>query len=162
MEADEMGDPVWFPPNRGMKSAEEQLERSIAALNRAQGSSVGLIPCLPATEFAGTPYEDMTVTITDDQHEELLKQSLRAEGGATQNAFYCGPNITGARPPLDTKNPDSWVSAFSRHFCRVSKWIPLPDGNILEVVHDKAEAYHKKLTGHQNRVWDDITEQHIE
>jgi hypothetical protein len=160
--ADDMGDPVWFPPNRGMKTAEESLERSIAALNRAQGSSVGLIPCLPATEFAGTPYEDMAVTITDDQHEELLKQSLRAEGGATQNAFYCGPNITGARPPLDTKNPISWISAYSRHFCRVSKWIPLPNGEVLEVVHDKAEAYHKKLTGYQNRVWDDIINQHVE
>lgn len=160
--ADDIGDPVWFPPNRGMKGAEERLERSIAALNRAQGSSVGLIPCLPATEFAGTPYEDMMVTITDDQHEELLKQSLRTEGGATQNAFYCGPNITGARPPLDTKNPESWVSAYSRHFCRVTKFIPLPSGEVLEVVHDKAEALHKKLSGYQNRVWEDITKQHVE
>jgi len=162
MCADAMGEPVWFPPNRGMKGAEERLERSIAALNRVQGSSIGLIPCLPATEFAGTPYEDITTTITDDQHEELLKQSLRAEGGATQNAFYCGPNITGARPPLDTKHPESWVSAYSRHFCRVSKYIPLPDGEVLQVVHDKAESLHKKLTGYQNRVWNDLTEQHVE
>lgn len=162
VSADDMGDPVWFPPNRGMKGAEEKLERSIAALHRAQGSSVGLIPCLPATEFAGTPYEAMTVTITDDQHEELLKQSLRAEGGATQNAFYCGPNITGARPPLDTKHPETWISAYSRHFCRVSKYIPLPTGEVLEVVHDKAEALHKKLTGHQERVWDELIDQHVE
>ena len=161
LSADDMSDPVWFPPNKGDNRAVEKLELSVEALHRVQGSSSGLIPCLPATEFAGTPYDDMMVTMTDDQHEELLKQSLRAEGGPTQNAFYCGPNITGARPPLDTKHPETWASAFSRHFCRVSKTIPLPNGDMLDVVHDKAESMHKKLTGHQCRVWDDLIDQHV-
>jgi hypothetical protein len=156
-DLEENGDLVWFPPNRTADgSANDKLERSIAALNRAQGTTVGLIPCLPATEFGGTAYEDMTVTMTDDQHEELLKQSLRAEDGTTQNAFYCGPNITGARPPLDTKHPETWASAYTRHFCRVSKHIPLPNGEVLDIVHDKAELQHKKLSGHQLRVWNDF------
>ncbi len=156
----EMGEPVWFPPNKGVETATDVLEQSVAALHRAQGDSSGLIPCLPPTEFAGTPYEEMTVSISDDQHEELLKQSLRAEGGPTQNAFYCGPNVTGARPPLDTKHPETWISAYGRHFCRVSKEIPLPNGDTLSIVHDKAESLHKKLTGHQLRVWDDMINMH--
>ena len=102
----------------------------------------------------------MKVTMTDDQHEELLKQSLKAEGGPTQNAFYCGPNVTGAQPPLDTKHPETWASAYSRHFCRVSKQIPLPNGEMLPIVHDKAESLHKKLGGHQARVWDDMIAKH--
>jgi len=161
ISVEDMGDPVWFPPNTHGESAADKLEKSVEALHRAQGGSAGLVPCLPATEFAGTPYEEMTVIMTDDQHEELLKQCLKAEGGPTQNAFPCGPNMTGARPPLDTKHPDTWISAFSRHFCRVSKTIPLPNGEELKVVHDKAEAFHKKLTGHQLRVWNDITDQHV-
>ncbi len=161
MDAEDMGDPVWFPPNTYGDSATDKLEKSISALHRAQGGNAGLIPCLPATEFAGTPYDNMTVTMTDEQHEELLKQCLKAEGGATQNAFPCGPNLTGARPPLDTKHPETWISAFSRHFCRVTKTIKLPNGEDLQLVHDKAEAQHKKLTGHQMRVWGDINEQHV-
>jgi len=153
-------EPVWFPPNRTVDPAADRLEKSIAALQRAQGSTVGLIPCLPATEFSGTPYQDMVVTMSDEQHEELLKQSLRAEGGSTQNAFYCGPNITGAPPPLDTKHPETWASAYGRHFCKVKKNVPLPNGEVLLVVHDKEELLHKKLGGHQLRVWNDLMTQH--
>jgi hypothetical protein len=163
-DLEEGGDPVWFPANRATSGdgATEKLEKSIAALQRAQGTTVGLIPCLPATEFGGTAYEAMTVTMTDDQHEELLKQHLRAEDGTTQNAFYCGPNITGARPPLDTKHPETWASAYTRHFCRVSKEIPLPNGEKLKVVHDKAELQAKKLSGHESRVWDDLIGDHAQ
>lgn len=162
-DGDDTGDKsIWFPQNRGMNQAEDRLEQSIEALKTAQKTNVGLIPCLPATEFAGTPYEAMTVTISDDQHEELLKQSLKAEGGPTQHAFYCGPNITGAQPPLDTKSPESWGSAYTRHFCLVRKKIELPGDEILEVVHDKADAQSRMLTKHETRVWDDLINSHCD
>jgi len=153
---------IWFPPAETKNPATEQLEKAVASLHKMQGGTTNLIPCVPATSFTGTPYEDMKVSVTDEQHEALLKQSLAGEGGPTQHAFYCGPNITGAQPPLDTKHPDTWASAYTRHFCRVEKDIPLPSGGVFHVVVDKAENQSKMLSGNERRVWSDMVEQHAE
>lgn len=153
---------IWFPPPTEKNPATEQLEKAIDSLRRTQAGTANLIPCVPATAFTGTPYEDMKVSVTEEQHEALLKQQLAGEDGVTQHAFYCGPNITGAQPPLDTKHPDTWASAYTRHFCRVEKEVPLPDGEVFKVVVDKAESQSKMLSGHERRVWADIIEQHTE
>jgi hypothetical protein len=155
----EYGEGVWF--SRPSKSeALEKLEKSIDALIRRQGSAERVIPCLPATQFTGTPYEDMRVRISDQQHEELLKQHLNAEGGGTQFAFHCGPNVSGARPPLDVKHPLTWATAYTRHFCKVEKTLVLPDGDELPIYIDKADKQMPKLGKYETRAWDDMIQQH--
>jgi len=153
---------IWFPPSVEKNPATEQLEKAVASLHKMQGGTTNLIPCVPATAFTGTPYEDMKVSVSDEQHEALLKQHLAGESGPTQHAFYCGPNVTGAQPPLDTKHPDTWASAYTRHFCRVQKDIPLPNGAVFNVVVDKAESQSKMLSGYERIFWGDMIEQHTE
>jgi len=158
-EDDEYGEGVWFTTDH-KNEALDKLERSIAALTRRQGHASRLIPCLPATQFTGTPYKEMTVRMSDEQYDELLKQSLQAENGGTQNAFYCGPNISGARPPLDTKHPLTWATAYTRHFCKVEKTLLFPDGTTMDIVVDKADKQMPKLGAWERTVWSDITAQH--
>jgi len=158
---DEYGEGVWFATQR-KSEAMEKLEASIASLTRKQGHASRIIPCLPATQFTGTPYEDMRVRITDEQHEELLKQHLNAEGGGTQFAFHCGPNVSGARPPLDTKHPITWATAYTRHFCKVEKTLTFPDGSQMDIVVDKSDKLDPKLGKYEERVWSDTTHQHSE
>jgi len=156
---EEYGEGDWFR-NPQKSEAMEKLERSIEALTRRQGPATRIIPCLPASQFTGTPYEDMRVRISDEQHEELLKQHLNAEGGGTQYAFHCGPNISGARPPLDTKHPLTWATAYTRHFCKVEKTLIFPDGRELDIVVDKADKQEPKLGKYEKKVWSDMTDQH--
>lgn len=147
---------IYFPPNRDMNRAEEKLEQSIRELYKRQGHTTGLIPTVPASQFNGTPYEGMTVTMSDAQYDELHKAIARAEQESpNQQAFLCGPNITGAAPALNTSHPISWMSGFARHFCATEKEVDMPDGSTMKFVLNKEDNLKKKMGRHEERVWND-------
>lgn len=147
------------------RDADEQtteLEKSISALKRRQEfCGETLIPALPASKFTGTAYEDVATRVSEAQRDALDKWAERRDNeGDTTHAFYCGPNVCGAPPPIDGKHPVSHISGFSRHMCKVEKEIATPEGTTLIFTHDKSlmdNSMRSQISPEEVRAWRDIT-----
>lgn len=90
-----------------------------------------IVPVIPASAIDGIPYEEVGITINEDELEG--REATQPRPGAV----VFGPNITGQLPPIDTQHEKTFVSAYSRHMCKLEKEIELPDGEVLQVVVDK-------------------------
>jgi len=139
-----------------------ELEKSIAALRRRQEfCGETLVPALPASKFTGTAYEDVATRVSEAQRDALDKWVERRDNeGDTTHAFYCGPNVCGAPPPIDGKHPVSHISGFSRHMCKVEKEIATPEGTVLIFTHDKSlmdRSLQSQISPEEVRAWRDIT-----
>lgn len=98
------------------------------------------VPLLPAEDFDGDPYEATLITTPDSEH-----QMLEAAENVKFKAAFCGPNITCARPPIDTLHPVTIASALSRHVSQVKKSVKLAGGGTVDIVVDKLSNKTKKL-----------------
>ena len=85
------------------------------------------MPVLPAEDFDGTWYEPAALfTRADIEDMEVNTREPKL-------AAACGPNITGARPPIDASHAVSMASAMSRHTCGCEKTVELPNGDKVKV-----------------------------
>jgi len=102
--------------------------------------SENVTPLIPATEFSGTKYEQIEVTLKEDELHHWLEVaddiSTAGQHGAV-GAATVGINLLGARPPNDTKHPISFASGFTRHLCAVSGEIPISATESVKYVIDK-------------------------
>jgi len=138
----------------------DTVNRNIQLLRERFGTGGGAVPAVAATELEGTPYEETIVSVSPEQLDNLHRFFER-DPEAPQ-AGICGPNITGQRPPIDTRHPDTVASAISRHFCKVDKKVHLPDDTVLDVFVDKSDITQEPLSEEKAQAWAEMTEKHCE
>jgi hypothetical protein len=115
------------------------------------------IPMRPATELTGDHAEGGIVAQLDE--DELL----RWEGQEPTNelgGIKTGPNLFGKNMPLDTKDPRSMLSAYTRHLCDFEVKLPTdPNDNTKYYTFKMRKFTDTRDLRYLKRVWDDIAAQ---
>ena len=105
-------------------------------------------------DFDGTWYEAAILTAKADALDGVHDTST------PKLAAACGPNSTGARPPIDTTHAMSIASAMSRHICATTKALTLADGSKFEVQIDKSQNNLTKQPKYKRIATDTLTREH--
>ena len=122
--------------------------------------SGGAIPVLPAEGMEGTWHESMVIEPARDSDGRV--KALDAEYNTLEPALAgaCGPNITGARPPIDITHGCTIKSAMSRHMCAVIKTLTLADGSQFDVHVDKSSQMLEKNNKYREMAERRMTREH--